>query len=368
MFDFLTFKGHLPDRFWLRVALHGLAWSGVAVLPLVVAALLAPVPLTGFAYWVLVVPTVLMAGFYYLNSLVLLPRFLARRQAGRYFGSVGLAGGLISGIIMLLRSLLERHALLPPPDALHPPAAALLVSFGGVWALSSWQRITGEWFAAERRRQALATDHLVAELALLKSQVSPHVLFNTLNNIYSLAHLKSDDVPAAILQLSHLLRYMLYEADAPRVALAREVEYLENYLDLQRLQVDEHLFLTFEVEGDCAGQLIEPMLLIPFVENAFKHGLSHEQPSPIAIRLRVTDDELRLQVRNRWFAGAARPAPAPGGLGLPNIERRLALLYPGRHRLQAGQEGDFFTVELQLQLTAVPAPTAPSPRPFTASV
>ena len=214
---------------------------------------------------------------------------------------------------------------------------------------------------------------MAAELALLKSQVSPHFLFNTLNNVYSLAHLKSDDAPVAILKLSLLLRYMLYESDTPRVPLTREIEYLENYVDLQRLRLDEQLKVNFQVEGDCTGLLLEPMLLIPFVENAFKHGISYQHPAPIEMSLRVTNQQLFFRVRNRCFTAPGNAQTSAGGLGLPNIARRLALLYPNRHTLQTGKEGDYFTIELVLQLhpTAVAqraaAPAHPlSPRPDVA--
>ena len=363
------------ERFGVRprVAVHALAWGGVALLPLLVDSLTQHAPPPGFHYGFVLLPVTLLAAFYYLNSLVLIPRLLARRRTGRYFAAVVLTAGGMAGALALVRlTLLPR---LPPPGAHYlAPMAAMLLSYGVVWALSSWSRITGEWFEAERRRRELENGHLAAELALLKSQVSPHFLFNTLNNVYSLAHLKSDDAPAAILKLSQLLRYMLYEADAPRVPLAREIEYLDNYVDLQRLRLDEALTVDFQVEGDCTGLLLEPLLLIPFVENAFKHGVSYQHPAPIVIALRVADGRLHFRVQNGARPLAGRAAVPASGLGLPNIERRLALLYPGRHTLRAGTEADAFVVELELVLepvgsaasvaAALPAPPA---TPFSLS-
>ncbi len=353
-----------------RVALHGLAWAGVALLPKTVDTLLQHTPPPGARDWFVLVPTAMMAGFFYLNSLVLIPRFLAQRQVGRYFGGVVLAvAGIVGTVSLIIWGLLRAGVVADTQPSQRPsPVLAALVLCGVVWALSSWGRITGEWFEAERRRRDLENGQLAAELALLKSQVSPHTLFNTLNSIYSLACLKSDDAPVAILKLSLLLRYMLYEADAPRVPLAREIELLENYIDLQRLRLDEQQLIHFEIEGDTTGYLIEPMLLIPFVENAFKHGVSYARPTPIEVRLFVGAGQLRFEVRNRCFGVSGQPTPAPGGLGLPNSERRLALLYPGRHQLQAAAEGDFFTVELTVQLgpaaPALPAAALPHSTAF----
>ena len=334
-----------------RVAVHLLAWVGVALLPLLVNLLTQRTPPPGLHYGFVLLPVALLAAFYYLNSLVLIPRLLARRRTGPYFAAVALAGSVLAWAMAGLM-VLARLALVPEPPGGHylAPLVAMLVNFGVVWALSSWGRITSEWFEAERRGRELENGHLAAELALLKSQVSPHFLFNTLNNVYSLAHLKSDDAPVVILKLSQLLRYMLYEADTPRVPLTREIEYLDNYVDLQRLRLDEALAVDFQVEGDCTGLLLEPLLLLPFVENAFKHGVSYQHPVPIVMALRVANGRLHFRVQNGGLVPAG-PAPRPAnGLGLPNIERRLALLYPGRHTLRAGVEGDAFVVELELEL------------------
>jgi LytS/YehU family sensor histidine kinase len=204
----------------------------------------------------------------------------------------------------------------------------------------------------------MQSDKLSAELSLLKLQVSPHFLFNTLNNIYSLAQLKSDDAPEAILKLSQLMRYMLYEADTPRVALEREVQYLHNYVDLQRMRLADDVVISFVTEGQLQGKLIEPMLLIPFVENAFKHGVSYQHASVIAFTLQVADNALLFTVHNRCFETAsATPDPA-SGIGLQNIQQRLQLLYPGRHRLHIHQTDDEFLVNLSLQFPHDPVPVS----------
>jgi LytS/YehU family sensor histidine kinase len=231
------------------------------------------------------------------------------------------------------------------------------------WVVSSALRITGEWLQSEEIRKQLHSDQLAAELAFLKSQVNPHFLFNTLNNVYSLAELKSDDAPAAILKLSHLMRYMLYEAHAPRVPLTNEIEHLRTYVDLQRLRLDpDQVPIDFIIEGDPHGHLIEPMLLIPFVENAFKHGISFQHPSDINLHLRVDDHGLAFTVRNRVVFGPTSETPAGanpvGGVGLTNVRQRLKLLYPGRHELALNRTKTYFIAILNLTFDHAPVPVS----------
>lgn len=326
-----SFFRHLSFRRGLRMVVHMAAWLAVAFLPLA----LSPQPsrdLLAGALPRLLLPVPLLAGFFYLNYWVLIPRLLARRRFVAYFGLVLLFASVLSSPVLLLRvGWLVAPGSAPP---VLPPNPGVLIGVvvGLVWVISSGLRISSEWLQSEQLRGQLHSKQLAAELAFLKSQVNPHFLFNTLNNVYTLAELKSDDAPAAILRLSQLMRYMLYEADAPQVPLAREVEYLRNFVELQRLRLDsKRVPIEFQVEGDLTGHLIEPMLLIPFVENAFKHGVSFQQPSRIGVRLRVDDTQLRFTVNNFDFSATADPAT--GGVGLANVVQRLHLLYPNRHQL-----------------------------------
>ena len=348
----------------LRILAHVAAWLGVATLPVLFAQLVLGVA-PSLRMLRLLVPLSLLAGFFYLNYWVLIPRVLARRHFAGYVALVVLAGLLVAGPVMLrhfgLLSLPYPNAGHPlPPGPLGPLQMAGLV-LGLAWLISSTLRITGEWLRSEQVRKQLHSDQLAAELAFLKSQVNPHFLFNTLNNVYSLAELKSDDAPAAILKLSHLMRYMLYEAHAPRVPLTHEIEHLRTYVDLQRLRLDpDQVPIAFDITGDPHGHLIEPMLLIPFVENAFKHGISFQHPSRISIQLRVEDGGLTFTVRNRRFDTApdAPQGAAPvGGVGLRNVRQRLHLLYPGRrHALVLDPIGPDFVVTLTLTFDHAPLP------------
>jgi hypothetical protein len=138
--------------------------------------------------------------------------------------------------------------------------------------LSAVLKFVSDWFSNEKIRSNLENEKLISELAFLKSQINPHFLFNSLNNIYSLAYQKSEKTPEAILKLSEIMRYMLYESNEDKVALADEIRYLENYIELQKLRFKDNTFIKFEISGEVQTQKITPLVLISFVENAFKHG------------------------------------------------------------------------------------------------
>ncbi|MET4105460.1 hypothetical protein ABIB60_000794 [Hymenobacter sp. UYP22] len=205
---------------------------------------------------------------------------------------------------------------------------------------SSALRITGDYVRGQRNRREMERQQLLTELAMLKTQINPHFLFNTLNNIYSLTSRKSDKAPEAVLRLAEIMRYLLYESSTDTVPLSREIAHLRSFLDLQRLRLSASAqdAIQFEVEGtspDCAHP-IAPLLLLPLVENAFKHGDLTARPVAVHISLLLASDGLlRFTVLNHVApADAERELPKqPGGVGLVNLHRRLELLYPGRYAL-----------------------------------
>ncbi|WP_400194163.1 sensor histidine kinase [Hymenobacter sp. B81] len=207
----------------------------------------------------------------------------------------------------------------------------------------------------ERQRQELEKQHLAAELSLLKAQINPHFLFNTLNNIYSLASEADPEAPAAtaVLQLSDLMRYLLYESSADTVPLAKEIDHLRSFLSLQLLRLPGAApdCLRFGVAPEVAEPCtypIAPMLLLPLVENAFKHGDLTVRPHAVELALALPEGRLEFSVRNRVRAARPHEPRRPGGVGLANLRRRLQLLYPGRHRLQVEQTADSYFVQLTL--------------------
>lgn len=205
---------------------------------------------------------------------------------------------------------------------------------------SSALRITGDYIRGQRNRREMERQQLLTELAMLKTQINPHFLFNTLNNIYSLTSRKSDKAPEAVLRLAEIMRYLLYESSTDTVPLSREVAHLRSFLDLQRLRLSAAAqdAIQFDVSGtppECAHP-IAPLLLLPLVENAFKHGDLTARPVAVHISLVLASDGLlRFSVLNHVApADAERELPRqPGGVGLVNLRRRLELLYPGRYAL-----------------------------------
>lgn len=206
---------------------------------------------------------------------------------------------------------------------------------------------TREWYKQDRRRKEMEKEKLLSELSFLKSQVNPHFLFNSLNGIYALAIKKSDKTPEALLQLSNLLRHMLYDADQKMVSLKKEVDYLKNYIQLQRLRLSDDVKINFDVSGDLSAKMIEPMLFIPFVENAFKHGVDSEG-ADIKIKLSVKGRHLTFEVINR--VSKAKSKDASSGIGLANVKKRLDLHYGDDYVLHQGESQGFFKVDLHLNL------------------
>jgi sensor histidine kinase YesM len=203
----------------------------------------------------------------------------------------------------------------------------------------------------EQANQQLARETLSIELQLLKAQVQPHFLFNTLNNIYSLTLLESERAGEIVRKLSALLSYMFGDCDRPEVALSKEIELLKNYTELEQLRYGRRLKVVLNIHGELTGIKIAPLLLIPFVENAFKHGASEQtDQAEIAIHVYVNDNQLAFRIENSKAAIASNAQINQGGLGLQNVRKRLNLLYPGRHTLSTHAEASRFIVDLTIQL------------------
>ena len=208
------------------------------------------------------------------------------------------------------------------------------------------------WFVNQKRNQELETEKLESELKFLKSQIHPHFLFNTLNNLYALTLDKSDRAPEVVVKLSDLLSYMLYECNAPEVPLAKEVQLLQDYLDLEKIRYRNELSVEFEIFGRVNGKNIAPLILLPFVENGFKHGLSKQINNPwINIALDIEDDLLGFSVENnRPSVEKADDTGYSEGIGLKNVRRRLDLIYGNQYTLDIVSNKDTFRINLQLKL------------------
>jgi len=208
-------------------------------------------------------------------------------------------------------------------------------------------KFISDWFLNEKVKSRLENEKLIAELAFLKSQINPHFLFNSLNNIYSLAYQKAEKTPEAILKLSEIMRYMLYESNVDKVSLSDEIRYLENYIELQKLRFKDNIHIKFEIIGNPSGHKITPLILISFVENAFKHGIATDMDVPISITLNLSQDKLFFLVVNKK---SELNKDITGGIGLPNVKRRLDLLYKNRYSLNIDDKNDIYSCELNLNL------------------
>ncbi len=205
-----------------------------------------------------------------------------------------------------------------------------------------------DWFVTQKIKTELIAQKQQSELALLRTQVNPHFLFNTLNNLYSLVYKKSDEAPSVVMKLSEIMRYMLYESNQEKVYLDKEITYLRSFIELQQLRLKVENFIHLEIKGNTEGKLIPPMLLIPFVENAFKHGKKDVEPPGIRILLQVSDDSLDFEVCN-YCSDVPEESKNPyQGIGLQNVARRLQLMFPGQHELKVTPCGDRFQVKLHI--------------------
>lgn len=200
----------------------------------------------------------------------------------------------------------------------------------------------------EKLRREERQERLQSEVSFLRSQISPHFIFNVLNSIVYLIRSKSEQAEPVTLKLSELMRYLLYESGDVHVLLEKEIAYLENYVELQTIRFGEDVDIRLRVEGSATGQFIEPMLLIPFVENAFKHGVGLIQDPVIDILLSIREHELFFSISNKIAPETEACKDSASGIGLKNVKRRLELLYPEQHRLDIHHADDLFTVQLTI--------------------
>jgi sensor histidine kinase YesM len=225
----------------------------------------------------------------------------------------------------------------------------VMAGFGSMIVLFKyWIKKQKEFLLAEKEKAT-------AELQLLKSQIHPHFLFNTLNNIYSFSLKGSPKTPDMIAKLSSLLSYILYDCKSNEVLLEKEIGVMKNYIDLEKERYGNKLEISLNIEGDIKGKSIAPLLLLPFIENAFKHGTSEQLEKPwLSIDISAKQNILHCKILN---SKSELPDGKQKGIGIENAKKRLTYLYPGKHELKINDEGIFFAVSLTLNL--IPANTSP---------
>lgn len=225
-------------------------------------------------------------------------------------------------------------------------------SVGLTIAITAALKLLKDYYQKERRNKELVKLNSVSELKFLKGQINPHFLFNSLNNLYALSLKKSDATPEFILKLSALLRYVLYDSTEGKVSLEKEIEYLENYIDLERIRLSDRGEIVLEKKGFFGGKLIEPMLMIPFVENAIKHGInSIADGAWVKINISLEDGMFHFTIENNKPKSENLPLKdQPGGIGVANTQRRLSILYPNSHELSVRESDSTYFVSLKLKL------------------
>lgn len=289
---------------------------------------------------------------FYINYFFILPRFFQRKQY-RYTWIAW---------ILLLISFIGLRYLIQEVLFLHwfgytnyYKGTTFLyyvfdnIYFGGsLIVMSSLLWLVNGLITAEKEKTMLQEEKRLAEVSFLRNQINPHFIFNTMNNIYSLVYHRSEQALPAIEKLSGIMRYIMSDSDTDKTELSGEIKYLQNYIQLQSLRSADDAVVDFKMEGNPQGKYIAPLLLIPFVENGFKHGVINDVNHPLVIRIYIGDDSIELHCINKIKSG---PKDHSSGIGLENVKRRLTLLYPYHHTLILDQTGADYTAKLKIKLS-----------------
>jgi len=298
---------------------------------------------------------------FYINSLVLVPRFLLRNRTGYYFAfiviivvAIVFASGWIDRALHLhqlfeeafhKRSQAQAAEVLKHPgppkgdrgrrggvDTLTITISALVLGIStSITAIQKWQK-------DKQEREELEKDKVTSELSFLKAQINPHFFFNTLNNIYALTVVDADVAGKAIHQLSRMMRYLLYDTQSSQTMLSQEIAFVKDYISLMQLRLTDAVHVSIDTPSNLKDLPMAPMMFLPFVENAFKHGVSATQESHIDIIIWQKDDVLDVTVKNSIMKDNSVSLDTNSGIGLVNTRRRLDLLYPGKYKLDITEQ------------------------------
>ncbi len=346
-----------------------------------------PFDINRYIITLLIIINVLLLGFYYFNTLLLIPRLLFKRKWFLYFLSIVTcfviflyipkeAAHWITGNDeeQIRQELIQQHraerekarlqttdSSKQPSPAQHRPTPVFgrnndLRYFPGsyavfilVFAIGTSLSVMQEWKKIEDNKEQIEREKINTELSFLKSQINPHFFFNTLNNIYSLAITESKDTASAVLKLSSIMRYVLTDTQNNKVVLQSEVDFIKNYIDLQLVRLTDKVKVDFITEGETDDKQIAPLLFMPFIENAFKYGISTKDASAIEIKLVSKKDAVVFSVINTIVKGE-NVIKDTTGIGINNVKRRLELLYPDKHKLLVSENNNQFIVHLDIDL------------------
>lgn len=287
----------------------------------------------------------------YFNTYYLVNRFLYTRQIGFYVVTLGLA--IISvtfPISIIIHKLVNNRDI---ENIVWSWNFFLITSLTVLFSvvLIMVLKLLKNWYHEEQSKKQLVQLNLETELKFLKSQINPHFLFNSLNNLYALTLMKSDSAPEVVLKLSNILRYVLYETIEGKVPLEKEIQYLNDYIELEKIRLGNRVDIRFHTSGNLSTRVVEPMLFLTFVENSFKHGASAAISNGwVDIDLNTESNDIHFSIANsKQEMGADRLNSGSGGIGLENLKKRLDILYPGRYSLAVADEPDSYKVNLTLK-------------------
>ena len=289
----------------------------------------------------------------YINLLYLFPQYLKKGQYWTYLLLLIGVALIFTPLKLVLKYFLFSKVGSIQEDILSNLYAYFFSTFL-VAGLSTVGKIMVDWIVQNRKKTKTENESMQSELRFLKSQINPHFLFNTLNSLYALTLKKDDKAPDIVIKLSEMMRYMLYECNEPRVPLRKEINYLKNYLDLERLRQRKGIDIQLKVNGNVADQMIAPLMLIPFLENSFKHGVNANiKDGFVVATLNVEPHAVHFILENS--KGSQMPSQIhgnrpSGGIGLVNVKRRLDLLYPKKYELNIRESPTTYAVHLDLEL------------------
>lgn len=291
------------------------------------------------------------AAISYINILILFPYYLKQRNLIFHVILLIVLAGLITPIKVAALYLINGSNV-EMLTYLYENMISVFFSSAFFGLVTTQYGIVTEWIKSQAEQKDLKRQSLESELKFLKSQINPHFLFNTLNSLYALTLKKSDLAPEIVLKLSEAMRYMLYECNEPRVLLEREIQYIENYLELERIRHAEDVHINFIVNGKVDVQMIAPLVFLPFVENSFKHGMNTRGEKYIQITLDIDGDNIYFKVTNNKGTEKVKSITnrKSGGFGLRNIKQRLMLLYPEKHHLKTKENEKDYVVDLHIEL------------------
>lgn len=291
------------------------------------------------------------AGIVYFNFYILIPQFLSKKRILLFVGALLVFLFLLTPIVTALLHYV--YTFFGEPDlATRLNQRLIFTTFLLVAFLSTLFQILSEWLQGERDRRELEQQKTQSELRFLKSQINPHFLFNTLNSLYALTLKKSDLAPEIVLKLSDMMRYMLYECNEKTVPLEKEIQYIQNYLSLEKIRQGENIDITFDIDGIIHNQRVAPLLFIPFIENCFKHGVNRQLTNAyVHLKMEVNESHIEMDLINSKpdiLPGLYNKAP--GGIGQKNVKQQLDLLYPGKYMLETNESPLRYHVHLKLKL------------------